>query len=210
MSMINICPNCGSWEWNKELSTDGKRLICKSCQYEWNVRRKPLFIITGASGVGKTTTMQYLLQKEHPNYICFEQDILNFMPDSTTEELHTKRETILTIARNAQQSDLPVVINAASIPEQFENTYNRRFFTTIYYVALACDSQALKDRMRNGRNIDNEAWIQSSLDFNQWFFDHGKEHTPPIHVIDITNKTSDVVAHEVDEWIQEILKQLES
>ncbi|BCN30754.1 hypothetical protein [Anaeromicropila herbilytica] len=45
--MIGICPNCGNYEWNKEVSEDKKYIQCQQCGHQWSYKAMPLFILTG-------------------------------------------------------------------------------------------------------------------------------------------------------------------
>lgn len=202
--MISICPKCGNTEPEKKITEDGKFIICHKCNNKWQFKRMPLFIITGASGVGKTTTCQKLMQNE-TEYIVMDGDILFFMKHDTKEALKFKRETLLRMAKNISQIGMPVVLNTPCLPDQFENTYERQFFTDTYYIALVCDSDVLEKRMRNGRGIDDEGWIKQSVSFNNWILENGKNQTPVIDLCDTTSRTVSEAAEFVDRWIKEKL-----
>lgn len=203
--MISICPKCGNTEPKKKVAEDGKYIICHKCSYKWPFKRMPLFIITGASGVGKTATCQELIQNE-TDYIVMDGDILFFMPHNTEEKLRFKRETQMRIAKNISQIGKPVVLSTAGMPEQFENTCERQYFTNIYYIAMVCDPEVLEKRMRSGRNIDNEDWINGSISHNNWFLENGKKQTPMIDLCDTTNRTITEAAEFVDRWVKAKLK----
>ena len=115
-------------------------------------------------------------------------------------------ETILRMAKNISQVGKPVVLNAASMPDQFENTYERQFFSNIYYIAIVCDSEALEKRMRCGRGINDKGWIESSVSFNNWFLENGKKQMPVIDLCDTTNKTVEEAAQFIDKWVKEKLQ----
>lgn len=66
--MIGICPKCGNYDWNKEISANKAQIICQQCGHQWNFKSMPLFILTGCSGVGKTTTAQELLKRDIMDY----------------------------------------------------------------------------------------------------------------------------------------------
>ena len=198
--MISICPNCGSTKGNKEVPKNENQIYCPDCGHRWPFKKMPLFVLTGASGVGKTSILQELMQNE-TKYICMEQDIVYFLPHNTPEEASFKREVIMGMAKNISQIGIPVVIGAASLPEQFENTHTRRFFSEIYYMALVCEPMALEIRMRDGRKIDDADWIESSVDFNNWFIENGEKQNPKIEICDITGKTVKEVATIVDKWV---------
>ena len=52
--MISMCPRCGSSRWNK--TATATHITCPECGHSWPYRRGPLLLLTGCSGVGKTTT----------------------------------------------------------------------------------------------------------------------------------------------------------
>lgn len=205
--MISICPKCGNTEWKKKVTDDGRFIICNNCENKWPFKRMPLFIVTGASGVGKTTTCQEMMQKE-TDYIVMEGDLFFFMPHDTEEALTFKMGTMLRMAKNISQIGKPVVLNVASMPDQFENTYERQFFSNIYYIAIVCEPGTLEKRMRCGRGINDEDWIESSVSFNNWFLENGKKQMPLIHLCDTTNKTVEEAAQFIDKRIKEKLQSL--
>ena len=52
--MISMCPQCGSNRWNK--TATATHITCPECGHSWPYWRGPLLLLTGCSGVGKTTT----------------------------------------------------------------------------------------------------------------------------------------------------------
>ena len=84
--MIGICPKCGNFEWNKEVSRGKKYLFCQKCGHKWKFKAMPLFILTRCSGVGKTTTAQEIIQRD-TYFIVMDADFLyNIMPHDTEED----------------------------------------------------------------------------------------------------------------------------
>ena len=60
----------------------------------------PLFILTGCSGVGKTTTAQELIQRD-TDFIVMDADFLfNIMPHETEEDYKNWVEQILSLSKN--------------------------------------------------------------------------------------------------------------
>ena len=126
-------------------------------------KKLPLFIVSGASGVGKTTMCEILFRRE-TKYIVMESDILWKEEFNTPEDNYRRfRELWMTMCANISQSGLPVVLCGCGIPEQFEVCEARKYFTDLHYLALVCDTEALETRMRKGRGIADEGWIQSSV-----------------------------------------------
>ncbi|MGN6713855.1 hypothetical protein [Anaerocolumna jejuensis] len=98
--MIGICPKCGDYEWNKQISEDKKYAICQQCGYRWIFKAMPLFILTGCSGVGKTTTAQELIQRE-TKFIVMDADFLyNIMPHNSEADYKNWVEQIMSLSKN--------------------------------------------------------------------------------------------------------------
>ena len=55
--------------------------------------------------------------------------------------------------------------------------------------------------MRNGRKINDENWIKSSIEFNQWNINNAIEQN--IHILDTTKLLQEETAKEIDKWIME-------
>lgn len=45
----------------------------------------------------------------------------------------------------------------------------------------------LEQRMRVGRQVSDEGWIASSVQFNQWLKDHAHTTTPPMTLLDVSS-----------------------
>lgn len=207
--MISTCPRCGNTEPAKKVTEDGKFIICHRCNNKWTFKRMPLFVVTGASGVGKTTTCQELIQNE-TDYIVMGGEFLSFMKHVTKEATKFKRETLLRMAKNISQIGMPVILNTPCLPEHIENTHERQYFSHIYYIAIVCEPDILEKRMRRGRGIEDKDWISSSISFNNWLRENGKNQTPEIDLCDTTSRSPMEAAEFVDKWVKEKLRILEN
>jgi predicted kinase len=200
--MLNRCTKCGKYHADKIISDDGQNMICPNCKEQQQFKRLPLFIITGASGVGKSTLSSELYKNE-VDYIVLESDILWFDFFNTPEDNYRKyRETWLRLCKNISQAGKPVVLCGCSVPEQFENCIERRYFSEIYYLACVCDSDILEKRLREGRNVKDENWIQGSISFNQWLKDNADKTEPNITLLDTSQKSVEEAYNFADEWIK--------
>lgn len=200
--MLSICPKCGNYEWNKTISVDKKHILCPNCGYHWDFKAMPLFILTGCSGVGKTTTAQELLLRDI-DFLVMDTDFLfNIMPHDTDEDYKNWVEQIMSLSKNVMQGGKPLLWTMAGALEYFEKTYNRRFFTEVYFLALVCTDEALEKRMREGRHITDANWIKSSIDYNLWFMDNGTISGIKADTFDITGKSVSEVADYVTGWVK--------
>jgi len=164
-------------------------------------KKLPLFIITGASGVGKSTICEVLFQNE-TEYIIMESDLLWHDVYNTPNDNYRKyRELWLRICANISQIGKPVVLCGCVTPEQFDVCIEKDLFTEIYYLAIICDDDIIENRIKKGRKISDENWIKGSIEFNQWFKDNGKDHN--IHLLSTTGLLPEQAAKEIDKWIRD-------
>lgn len=102
--MFEICPKCGNGEWNKSVSEDKMSVTCPICGASWENIPLPLFILTGCSGVGKTTTARKLMGQK--DFIVLDGDILF---TANEEEYMGWVECIEGLTRDIMQSGKPVL-----------------------------------------------------------------------------------------------------
>ena len=165
----------------------------------------PLFIITGASCVGKSSICKILFNHEK-SYIVMESDILwNEVYNTPEDGYKTYRELWMKLCYNISQIGLPVVLCGCAIPEQFENSKERDKFSDIHYLAVVCDSNVLEERMVKGRKVTDKNWIKSSIEFNDWLKVNALKTTPPIQLLDTSTITVEESSVYVDNWIMSYL-----
>lgn len=199
--MIDICANCGNYEWDKEII--GNKLRCPKCGAEWEFESMPLFILTGCSGVGKTTTAIEMMRKK-VDFIVLDADIFSgFMKAETEEDYNARVELAANLSKDMMQSGKPVLWTMAGNLDYLPKTYNSRYFSSIKCLALVCEESALRKRMQQGRGITDENWIQGSCDYNRYFMEHNQIGNTAFEVLDITDKNAVDVADCVIEWVKE-------
>ncbi|ABX42361.1 hypothetical protein [Lachnoclostridium phytofermentans] len=59
--------------------------------------------------------------------------------------------------------------------------------------------------MKNGRHITDENWIESSVEYNQYFMEHDHIGDTAYDRFDITGKTANEVAEYVIEWTRKYI-----
>ncbi len=167
-------------------------------------KKMPLFIISGASGIGKSTACEILFQNEC-DYIVMESDLLwHEMYNTPHNSYYEYRQLWLRVCANISQIGKPVVLCVCALPEQFELCSEYNLFTKVYYLAIVCDDQDLENRMRIGREIIDENWIKNSRDFNQWLKKNADKYSPPIKLLDTSKITPNEAANTIHKWIKKI------
>lgn len=168
-------------------------------------KKLPLFIITGASCVGKTTMSEILFNKE-TEYIVMDSDLLwNDIYNTPDDDYRNYRELWLRLCSNISQIGMPVVLCGCAVPKQFEECKGRSCFTSIYYLAIVSDDDVLEERMRCGRGVTDNNWINSSIDFNRWLKDNANKTTPNIKLLNSSKLTPEETAKVADAWIRECM-----
>jgi len=169
-------------------------------------KKLPLFIITGASCVGKSTMSEILFKRE-TKYIVLESDLLwNEMYNTPDDDFRNYRELWLKLCNNISQIGMPVVLCGCAVPKQFELCKGRSGFSSIYYLAVVSDENVLEERMCRGRGVTDANWIKSSIDFNKWLKDNADKTTPTIKLLDNSKLTPYETAELADAWICECMK----
>ena len=166
-------------------------------------KKRSLFIITGASCVGKSIISEVLFQNE-TDYIVMESDLLwNDIFNTPEDDYRAYRELWMRVCANISQIGKPVVLCGCATPKQFESDNIRSFFTAIHYLAVVCDENQLERRMRIGRGVTDENWVKSSTDFNLWLKENANQTTPNITLLDTSALTPKQAAELADRWIHE-------
>lgn len=162
-------------------------------------KKLPLFVITGASGVGKSTLCEELFRAEN-RYIVLESDIIwNDAYNTPDDGYRAYRRVQLRLCANIAQSGLPVVLCACAVPGQFEALPEWELFAQIHCLAVVCGDTALKRKLQKGRGVHDETWIASSLDFNRWLQKNGEANG--MTLLDNTRLTPQEGAAVADAWI---------
>ena len=105
--MIGICNKCGNHEWDKEVR--GNKIICPKCGNSWEFIKLPLFILTGCSGVGKTTAAMEIIRRKVDFTVLDGDMFFNIMPHETEEDYYALVEQIGSLSKNLMQTGKPVL-----------------------------------------------------------------------------------------------------
>ena len=205
--MFNVCPQCGEYSVEKtiDVSVGGPVAICPSCGYAHPFLQLPLFLLIGPSGVGKTTVCLALtsLLRE---CVILETDILwGAVPVPAENSSQDFRTVWLRVAKNVGQNGRPVVLCGTGIPEEFETCPERRYFSTLHYLALVCDDQLLEARLKqrpDWRHSGSAETIRTMLQLNQWLKEQASTTRPSITLLDTSHRSIPETVREVAQWVR--------
>jgi broad-specificity NMP kinase len=208
--MFNVCPNCGLYSEEKSVDLEGPFAICPRCGHGHRFIQLPLFVVTGASGAGKTVVCLELVGRI-PECVCIECDIF-WRPEFATPEDNYRgfRNLCLRVAKNVGQSGRPVVLFGSAIPEQYETCPERRYFTEIHYLALVCEDEALVKRLQGRpgwRKSAEPETLRKMAEFNRWFKENAHNTRPPVTLLDTTGLSIEQSVAHVAGWIRSRLEQ---
>lgn len=204
--MFNLCPQCHNYHADKTVDNKNGYAICPECGYSIKFRPMPLFLITGASGTGKTTNCLELIRIMMDDIVVLDMDIL--WRDEFEKMQNGYHEYIamwLRLCKNISLSGRAVALFGYVIPNLFEASIERRYFTKLHYLALICDDELLKQRFYNRRSLldypNKDKDLLSYLRFNHWLKKE-REGETPIELVDTSYKTCQETAKEIANWIK--------
>jgi predicted kinase len=206
--MFNVCSQCGEYSDRKTIDPSGPFAVCPHCGHPHRFVQLPLFVLTGASGSGKTTIALHLVAAL-PECVTMESDILwGAVAATADDDYRGYRNTWLRVAKNIGQSGRPVVLVGSALAQQFEACPERRYFTEIHYLAVVCDNEILAQRLRDRpawRRAGTTEFIADMCTFNAYLRDNAGSFTPPMATLDtglqaIEESTTAVIA-----WVRERL-----
>lgn len=203
-TVFNVCPNCGEYCVEKTILDAPTRAVCSECGHQHPFVRAPLFVVTGASGSGKTTCALNLV-KLTDDFITLDQDILwsdaMNVPD---DDFRMFRDTWLRMAKNINQAGRPVLLFGSAIPKQYELCPERRYFSDIQYLALVCSNDRLAERLRarpNWRRSGDDDTVKRMQEFNSWLLENAPTTEPPMAVLDTTEQNVETTSRAIYDWV---------
>jgi 2-phosphoglycerate kinase len=213
--MFDVCPDCGAHTPEKSVEPDASDpngtaafAICPDCGHRFLFLRLPLFLVSGASGAGKST-VGVMLQARLSECVVLDADILWRKEFDIPEDGYSAfRSTWMRMAKNINQAGRPVVLCGATLPTQLEQHVQRRYFGRLHYLALVCkDERVLIERLERRprwRYIghDRDSFIKQTLSFNSWLIENAAKTQPPMVLVDTSSAAKEEVVREVDRWVR--------
>lgn len=125
---------------------------CPACgRTEEAAALSPLFIVTGASGAGKTAVLAPLARRLRGRCVTFDADLIH----NAARELSGDgpinwpafRAAWLAVAHGVAQSGLPTVLLGPFIPEHLAGLPARRWIADIHFLTLDCPDDLRRARI---------------------------------------------------------------
>ena len=193
--MISMCPRCGSNRWNKIATAT--HITCPECGHSWPYRRGPLLLLTGCSGVGKTTTAIRLFGMTK-DFTVLDGDMF-YIPDDS--QLLSMLEKVCNLSAAFNQQGTAILWTMAGGLDCIKDTYHRQFFSEIKCLALTCEPDELRRRMTEGRGIADKRWLNGSREYNEYFRTHNELGDVHFDKLDITRLSPVEAAEQVLAWM---------
>jgi energy-coupling factor transporter ATP-binding protein EcfA2 len=188
------CPACDAFA----LSGDGENLLCGACAVRVEANLLPLFLISGASGTGKSTLVQHL-RPLLPECLVVGSDLM------ADRDRHAYLTRWLRVAYATAQCGRPLVLAGVIERSELEAFVDRALVGEIHMIALDCPSSTRSERL-HGR----PRWAKHS---HEKRVARIEEHTGLIDrlrvdaslVIDTSMTSRLRAAEEASKWINERL-----
>ena len=202
--MFNVCPGCGEYRPNREVRAQDEVAICE-CGDVQPFRPRPLFIVGGASGTGKSTVLVRIARRELP-VLPLDGDIL--WCDAFGERVNEHAELWLRMAKNIGMAGKPVMLFSGGlvVPENVEGCVERRYFSEVHRLALVCAEDVLTARLRARpawRGASRPEVLAAQLDFNRALMRIAERER--IELVDTTSISIEEAADRILAWTLERL-----
>ena len=192
-----FCMECGP---GTILDADprAQRLRCPRCRAESWLPALPLFVVTGASGTGKST-ITGRLRTLLPDCLVVEGDVILHVAALGWD---TWRNTWLQLTHAAALGGRVTLLTGSFTPEQLETLPARRLIGPIHFALLDCPDDVLASRLRARpawRGNSAEANIADHQRFAAWL---RARITPSF---DTSTASAAEVADQAAAWVRPLL-----
>ncbi len=200
-----FCMECGpgtALRPNDTADGAGSGARCARCGWERPFLRRPLFLLSGPSGAGKTTVTAALTRLTEggslPGCAVFDVDLTLHVAALGWE---VWRNTWLQLAHGLAANGLATLLCGTIVPDQLAGLPARMLVGPIHHAALDCPDDVLAQRLR-----DRSAWRGSDEEFVAHQLGFADWHRSQVgRRFDTHRSDPDAVAAEVVEWVREVL-----
>jgi hypothetical protein len=175
------------------------RAVCPECgRADDAAALGPLFIVTGASGSGKTAVLAPLARRLAGRCVTFGADLLLDAAGALSGDRPVNwpafRHAWLAVARGVAQSGMPTVLLGPFIPRHLPELPARRWIGDIHFLALDCP-----DELRRARISARPPWrsrdTEEQVEFGRWLRRNIADR------IDTSSGTPEDTAAAITAWI---------
>jgi hypothetical protein len=191
-----FCMNCGPSVAVER--RDGAVLRCPRCGDEQQVPDLPLFVVTGASGTGKSTVTGPL-RSQLPDCEIFETDALLHV---AALGLDTWRGTWLRLAHDIALNGRVTVLAGSLLPSQLESLPGRKLIGPIRFCTLDCPDDVIAERLRSRpswRGASKETVVAEHQRFAAWL----RTHIQPCYDTSVLSPAE--TAGQIATWVRQNL-----
>lgn len=173
---VHYCQSC---DRPVVMAHDGDEVVCPVCGRRDPARRMPLFLVTGASAVGKTTLHVPLAEELAGEAAVFDSDWLIDPFGRAAGDRGMDWDALLqgwaAVSHGLAQQGRATVLLGSFGPERIEALPNRGCIETVHCLLLDCDDAVRRERLDarpawRGRDVEAQtAWAQ-------WLREHIEVH----------------------------------
>ena len=160
------------------MAPSGDLAVCPDCGHAEPARRRPLFVVTGASGSGKTGIFPHLVAAL-PEHLVFDADWLIGPFERACEygevDWPALRDAWLSVAHGAAQSGRSTVLLAPFTADQLETLPGHRWISQVYFTVLDCS-----DDVRTARLEARPRWRERAVERHLAFAAHLRATVPDL------------------------------
>jgi len=202
--VFQVCPGCERFIEEFDSDVQSGVIRCAECRTKQRFRFRPLQVLFGASGSGKSTVARELVGGT-PGTLVLDQDILWSPAFDTPEDGYARfRDTWLRLAANIHQGEMDTLLVGSGVPAQFESRPGMVLFSAARYAALVCSPDVLGDRLRERppwRGSSKEEFIDQMVAYNEWLISEGPNQSPPVALLDTSSASISESAAQVAGWL---------
>ena len=171
----------------------GGQVVCPRCGRAEDLPERPVFVVTGASGSGKSTVYPHV-RSRLPDYEVFDMDLIIDYASSTWDDF---RSAWLMVAHGVALNGRSTVLCGSLIPHEVDRLPVRRFLGPIHYANLDAPDEVLADRLRARPRW--RGWDEERIREHQTFAGHLRKTISP--TFSTGNESPDEVARRVAAWV---------